>query len=346
MHTKAVLAEFIYKLNEANRFKCQKVRWSSPQVGFDFNHSLLEKFMKELKKSNIISEGTSNIICILGDWDCVAEGIIFTDRAMYVNSPKNSDKMFKVRYDEINDLNYYSPFYLQIKTGKKTFYLDTDIWSKRNVYDFLQFARGYYDFNSVNKQKIENIILKNCNGESVGVIAAGLTYSNISNASLLYNEDKLQTPRGHGFAAEQANHLVDMYLGKDSQLVGNDNIKNGADRIVDGNQLQSKYCASGSKCIQECFDNGNFKYWNPDGTPMIIEVPSDMYDSAVQAMENRIESGQVKGVTNPEEAKNLIRKGHFTYTQVKNIAKAGTVESITYDAASGAIIAKIGRAHV
>ncbi|MBD5142036.1 MAG: hypothetical protein HDT22_00240 [Ruminococcus sp.] len=71
---------------------------------------------------------------------------------------------------------------------------------------------------------------------------------------------------------------------------------------------------------------------------MQIEVPSDMYDSAVQAMENRIRRGEVPGVKNPQEAKNIVRKGHFTYKQAMNIAKAGTVESITYDAVNGAII--------
>lgn len=34
-----------------------------------------------------------------------------------------------------------------------------------------------------------------------------------------------------------------------------------------------------------------------------------------------------------------MRKGHFTYAQAKNIAKAGTIESLTYDAVNGAIIA-------
>ena len=34
-----------------------------------------------------------------------------------------------------------------------------------------------------------------------------------------------------------------------------------------------------------------------------------------------------------------MRKGYFTYNQAKNIAKAGTVESLTYDLANGAIIA-------
>ena len=72
---------------------------------------------------------------------------------------------------------------------------------------------------------------------------------------------------------------------------------------------------------------------------MQIEVPSDKYDAAVQAMENRIKNGEVPGVTDPKEAKNIVKKGHFTYEQAKNIAKAGTVESITYDAVNGAIIA-------
>ena len=75
------------------------------------------------------------------------------------------------------------------------------------------------------------------------------------------------------------------------------------------------------------------------GHPMQIEVPSDKYEVAVAAMEEKIKSGQVKGVTNPSEAKNIVRKGHFTYEQAKNIAKAGKVESLTYDAVNGAIIA-------
>lgn len=73
---------------------------------------------------------------------------------------------------------------------------------------------------------------------------------------------------------------------------------------------------------------------------MQIEVPSDMYDAAVTAMEQRIRKGEVKGITDPSEAKKIIREGHFTYAQARNIAKAGTVESILYDAASGTIIAK------
>lgn len=142
--------------------------------------------------------------------------------------------------------------------------------------------------------------------------------------------------RGHGFAAEKANHLYDEVTGKDAKIVGGDNAKNGADRFVNGQLIQTKYCASGSKCIAEAFDeNGSFRYMDRAGKPMQIEVPSDMHDAAVKAMEDRINKGQIPGVTDPSAAKEIVRKGRFTYEQARNIAKAGTVESLTYDAVNG-----------
>ena len=66
--------------------------------------------------------------------------------------------------------------------------------------------------------------------------------------------------------------------------------------------IQSKYCSSGSKCIRECFDGNRFKYLNPDGTPMQIEVPSGKYDDAVKAMQERIDKGQVPSVKKAEES--------------------------------------------
>lgn len=68
---------------------------------------------------------------------------------------------------------------------------------------------------------------------------------------------------------------------------------------------------------------------------MQIEVPSDMYEGAVKAMEVRIEKGQVSGVSDPAKAREIIRKGHFTYAQAKNIARFGTVDSLKYDAKNG-----------
>lgn len=172
-----------------------------------------------------------------------------------------------------------------------------------------------------------------------GVITAGMIHGNVSNASTIYGEEKFHASRGHGFAAERANTLYDRLKGHDAQLIGDNNAKNGADRVVDGINIQSKYCATGSECIRECFVDGKFRYMNSDGTPMQIEVPFDKYDSAVQAMQERIRRGEVPNVSNPEEAENIVRQGKFTYEQVRNIAKAGTVESIVYDAVNGTIIA-------
>lgn len=194
---------------------------------------------------------------------------------------------------------------------------------------------------------------KNKETETSGAAASGTVYGNVSNASTIYSTEKFNNPRGgHGFAAEHANHLYDKitnadFFGQDKvQMVGEDIdpatgriIKNGADRIVNGTNIQTKYCSSGGKCISECFENGKFRYLNPDGTPMQIEVPSDKYEAAVQAMENRIRNGEIPGVTDPKMAKKIVKKGYFTYEQAKNIAKAGTVESITFDAVNGAIIA-------
>jgi len=147
--------------------------------------------------------------------------------------------------------------------------------------------------------------------------------------------DVLGASRGHGFAAEKANHLKDVFSGKDAKIIGGDNAKNGADRLVDGINIQTKYCKTGSKCISECFEDKTFRYVNSDGSAMQIEVPSDLYDSAVQSMENRIAKGQVPGISDPKMAKEIIRKGSFTYEQARNIAKFGTVESLTYDAVNG-----------
>lgn len=174
----------------------------------------------------------------------------------------------------------------------------------------------------------------------IGAVAAGITYGNVSNASTNYGMDKFNTPKGHGFAAERANHIYDKLTGKDAKIVGDDNAKWGADRVVDNVNIQSKYCNSGSKCIQECFKDGKMKYINADGTPMQIEVPSDKYEDAVKAMDGRIRKGEVPGVTDTNKAKDIVRKGHFTYEQAKNIAKAGTIESLTFDAVNSAIVAK------
>ena len=167
---------------------------------------------------------------------------------------------------------------------------------------------------------------------------AATTFSDISISGTFYNHDRYATPRGHGFAAEDANHLYDFLHGKKAQLVGSDNAKNGADRIVDGQYIQTKFCSTGSKCIAEAFENGKMKYIDSSGNPMQIEVPKDNYDGAIKAMESRIKNGQVPGIKDPVEAKNIVRKSPYTYEQVKNIAKAGNIDSLKFDSLNGAVV--------
>lgn len=169
-----------------------------------------------------------------------------------------------------------------------------------------------------------------------GAFFTGTVNGIAMNTAKSYVEEKFHGERGHGFAAESANDLYDRMTGKDAKIVGGDNAKDGADRIVNGTNIQSKYCSSGSKCIQECFRDGKFRYYNPDGSPMQIEVPSDKYDDAIKAMQNRIDRGEIRGVKN---AKDIVRKGNITYEQAKNIAKAGTIDSLKYDAVNGVSIA-------
>ncbi len=167
-------------------------------------------------------------------------------------------------------------------------------------------------------------------GVSAGVAGSGTNYA---------DNVRFGAQHGHGVAAEKANHLFDTFTGKDARVVGGDNAKGGPDRIVGGIEIQTKYCSSGVKCIAECFEGGEFRYFGGDGSPMQIEVPSDMYEGAVKAMEGRIAKGQVSGVSDPAKAREIVRKGQFTYAQAKNIARFGTIESLTYDTVNGVKLA-------
>lgn len=187
-------------------------------------------------------------------------------------------------------------------------------------------GRNYPSFNYQESQKL----LK-----SLGL------FTGLVESSLNYAENVIMTSKqGHGFAAEKMNHAWDKMQGKDAEIIGDNNAKNGADRLVDNIQIQTKYCKTGSRCINECFDdNGIMKYINKDGTPMQIEVPSDKFDDAIRSMEDKIRKGKVPGINNPERAKDIVKKGAFTYKQAVNVAKFGNIDSLTYDAINGVKLA-------
>ncbi len=178
--------------------------------------------------------------------------------------------------------------------------------------------------------------------ESLEIIKDPALFVGFSGSAFNYADNVAMGARqGHGFGAEKLNNMHDNLTGKDATIIGGDNAKNGADRLVDGVNIQTKYCKTGYSCVNSCFDTktGNMKYINPDGSPMQIEVPLDKYQDAINSMEKRIRNGKFPGITDPKEAKNIIKKGEFTYKQAVNVAKFGTVDSLRYDAVNGLTLA-------
>lgn len=162
-----------------------------------------------------------------------------------------------------------------------------------------------------------------------------------SQKEIVAHNDKLirfNGRQGHGYAAEQGNNLYDTINGRNAEILGDDNAKNGPDRIVDGQLIQTKYCQNANASVNSGFKNGKYRYLDSNGNPMQLEVPSDQYDEAIRIMEEKIRKGQVPGCKNPKDASKIIRKGNITLKQAINIAKAGTVESLVFDADHGAVI--------
>lgn len=324
---------------------------------------LLEKYYTGIQssygfemKGNIAARKMENAIkkfapdldreSVLGFYDTTVtgngkNGYIFTDTMVYYLEILDTPR--KLRYEDIEDVELIdmgkkdgdNKLRFQMRDGSEVIWTNCGL-NKTPLYHFFKDLLDCGDTASAGtKEQVSHEESR----KYEGAVAGGIAVAAHGQVNKSYEEEKFHGRQGHGFAAERANTLYDRLTGHDAKIVGDDNIKNGADRIVDGVAIQSKYCKSGSACVNECFDKeGNFRYW-VDGKPMQIEVPSDKYDAAVKAMEEKIREGKMPGITDPEEAKNIVRKGHFTYEQAKNIAKAGTVESLTYDAVNGAIIA-------
>lgn len=155
------------------------------------------------------------------------------------------------------------------------------------------------------------------------------------------NNAEVNSQSGHGIMAERALTLADKFFGRDSQNIGVDNAKNGADRLVDGTALQTKFYSSGRGCVDACFaskaDGGMYKYINPDGSPMPVEVPKDMYDEAVGRFAQKIADGKVAGVTDAADADKYVKASLLTYENAQNLCKPLTAESLLYDAATGVV---------
>lgn len=194
---KTVLEEFIYRMAKDTKQHTLLYSggWSSPVVGFSFDNSLPSKFTSALSKASFFNESISDIICVFGDWPSVAEGIIFTANRMYVNSPKNKDRSFSIKYKDISRLGYYRDLpMLRIDVSDKSYTITSELWSKRFIYNFLQFASSQNHFLEDDEDDILALNLNSSKNQNVSSYISSLVYSNISNASSMYFDDKMFHP--------------------------------------------------------------------------------------------------------------------------------------------------------
>lgn len=170
--------------------------------------------------------------------------------------------------------------------------------------------------------------------------SASIADTVLESGSQNLNLNRFQAHQGQGYAAEQANDLLDHIHGRDAKILGNDNKANGPDRSVNGQLIQTKYYQTAYASVNAAFgkQNGKYRYVDQQGNLMQLEVPSDQYEQAVEIMRKRIAEGRVPKTTNPDDARKIVRKGQVDYQTACNIAKAGTVDSLLFDSARGVVI--------
>lgn len=304
------------------------------------------KFKNIIKQFDIESE-KDNILAVYDDtiFGSAKQGMVFTDKkfihheygTFYYNKIKSieyltsyidsngkekKDKSIKIVTDG-NNINFLKYGFIAIDMGSLALSISEIIYQLQG--NILRNAEKRSDKKTINSASVNKAVL-----------SSGLNESALNYADNVVMKGK----QGHGYAAEKINHSHDILTGKDAEIIGDDNAKNGADRLVNGQEIQTKYYQKASKTIDSVFDktSKNFKYIDKNGQPMQIEVPLDQYDEAIRKMEKKISKGRVPGVSDPRQAKDIVKKGEFTYQQAINVAKFGTIESIVYDASQGVVI--------
>ena len=247
--------------------------------------------------------------------------------------------LWKVSVDENHKLVFYYPY---------------GIIKRLNVSNSLNYVvrelNELIDSGYTNDVQVENLNIqllkigkKNVNsttfriGTQIGVVSWFLLKTSTVFKDIQLNRIVNNDKGGHGFAAEYANNTIDKlrYPFKKVELIGQGNELNGADRRVGNKLIQTKYHENARESVNSAFDSSNNGMYKYKG--MQLEVPREQYDRALEIFAEKIRQGKVEGVTNPNEAKNYIRKGHITHNEAKNIAKSEIVTSMKYDALDGAI---------
>ncbi|MBD5499522.1 MAG: hypothetical protein HDR11_17545 [Lachnospiraceae bacterium] len=305
---------------------------------------LTEKNKKKIQKYLPVPTDFEILWADINSFGGFPSGVVLTDRGIVLKGPRPS---MKEKQREKNEQVYNIPYQIILweyfEPSEYNFQREElgdcyvikrentvlSVFHDKSLFDFL---KKYEEIDTKSNLLLEGAILaeiENFNFDAVAFNAA-------------YGKDQSNT--GHGVYAEEAGAILDKLNGEKATVVGRNNAKNGPDKLVDGKPVQCKFCKSPGSSVGACFkknpDTGNMEYRYFDiksGNPMQVEVPADQYEKALAVMRKRIADGQVKGVTDPDMAEVLVRKSKLTYAQARNLAKAGTFESLTYDAVTGTI---------
>lgn len=286
-----------------------------------------------------------------------ADGIDWTTDYTNVNVfegvPDSINKFYTARRADLNNGCFYRVTIVYkttyCKEQSRFLFFDTSTYEKTwhaEIYSFFLMA-------DEELESVSSSGLTAPNDFDAAIGAAGIANQTAANEAAAI-ESIMEQAHPHAYAAEAANtqaHAIKGIFNRSTATyTGADNAKNGSDYIITNNSdntiiatIQCKYYSTASQTVSSCFEEdsmGNivFRYYY-NKQPMTIEVPADQYDKAVLAMERRIAAGQVPGVTDPSEASNIVQKGSVTYQQAVNIAKAGTIDSLVYDAKTGCVSA-------
>lgn len=316
----------------------------SDKERLSIGYELEEKKVAHAVKAYAKSAEPDDVVCMIDDsiLQNGGSGFLFTSNKLYRSAFPFKPK--KIWYDEIEDASVIfadetdsKPVGVNLKMSDGSAIRVVSSYVDAQV---LAVLLGALKENTTAIQQAEIPLPSFPADADFAATALAVNVADYQEGNRLYDQEKLHARQGHGFAAEQANNLIDQMHGKEVIPQGDDFKKDGPDRIVDGTWIQSKYCSTGEACIDNCFaDDGTFRYFDKNGKPMVVEVPKDdaIYQKAVERMEKRILEGKVPGITDAAEASNIVKQGNVTYQQAKNIAKAGNVDSILYDSANGLV---------
>ena len=280
------------------------------------------------------------------EFDLKPSGIVATERGVFIRTNVDFFNIKKSQKNEKIVLYYYSwsDFEAQWFISESKEENMALCVEKQCSERFVLTCKNFTEKDRVKQNNIIDFDIANGNKISHHNISGAVVSANnatANNAVFVQENARMNTLAGHGLMAEQGNNMLDRLSGLDAKVVGGDNAKNGADRQIGSDIfIQTKYYKSATGTLESSFsaDSGNYRYFSKDGKPMQLEVPKDQYAKVLEKFKVKIEKGKVPGVTDPNEAVDIVRKGRLTYKNAVNITKAGTIESLMYDVGTGAVV--------